>query len=121
MALNGEGEIHPNHCACLSLYCVSTYLKNSFVFLSALVATPPPSSSLAPPQNKNRNFAARNDGNPATHAFVASPEIVTAMVIAGGGGGGVCVGGGWGEWCGVCVGGGGLTHGVNSMGGSRRD
>jgi len=31
----------------------------------------------------NRNFAARNDGNPATHAFVASPEIVTAMAIAG--------------------------------------
>jgi len=31
----------------------------------------------------NRNFAARNDGNPATHAFVASPEIVTAMTIAG--------------------------------------
>ncbi len=25
----------------------------------------------------NRNFAARNDGNPATHAFVASPEIVS--------------------------------------------
>jgi aconitase A len=24
----------------------------------------------------NRNFAARNDGNPATHAFVASPELV---------------------------------------------
>jgi aconitate hydratase len=32
----------------------------------------------------NRNFAARNDGNPATHCFVASPEIVTAMAIAGG-------------------------------------
>ncbi|MBL7945236.1 MAG: aconitate hydratase, partial [Flavobacteriales bacterium] len=31
----------------------------------------------------NRNFAARNDGNPNTHAFVASPEIVTAMAIAG--------------------------------------
>jgi aconitate hydratase len=31
----------------------------------------------------NRNFTARNDGNPATHAFVASPEIVTAMVFAG--------------------------------------
>ncbi|KAF5840054.1 mitochondrial aconitate hydratase [Dunaliella salina] len=31
----------------------------------------------------NRNFAARNDGNPATHAFVASPEITTAMAIAG--------------------------------------
>ncbi|HRK28576.1 MAG TPA: aconitate hydratase [Chitinophagales bacterium] len=31
----------------------------------------------------NRNFAKRNDGNPATHAFVASPEIVTAMVLAG--------------------------------------
>jgi aconitate hydratase len=31
----------------------------------------------------NRNFSKRNDGNPATHAFVASPEIVTAMVLSG--------------------------------------
>ena len=31
----------------------------------------------------NRNFAKRNDGNPNTHAFVAGPEIVTAMAIAG--------------------------------------
>ncbi len=31
----------------------------------------------------NRNFARRNDGNPKTHAFVASPEIVTALSIAG--------------------------------------
>lgn len=31
----------------------------------------------------NRNFAARNDSNPATHAFVASPELVTAFAIAG--------------------------------------
>ncbi|OMH84481.1 Aconitate hydratase, mitochondrial [Zancudomyces culisetae] len=31
----------------------------------------------------NRNFTGRNDGNPATHAFVASPEIVTAMVFGG--------------------------------------
>lgn len=31
----------------------------------------------------NRNFSKRNDGNPATHAFVASPEITTAMAIAG--------------------------------------
>ncbi|MBD3226257.1 MAG: aconitate hydratase [Caldithrix sp.] len=31
----------------------------------------------------NRNFAKRNDGNPNTHGFVASPEIVTAMAIAG--------------------------------------
>ncbi|PNH07230.1 Aconitate hydratase, mitochondrial [Tetrabaena socialis] len=31
----------------------------------------------------NRNFAARNDGNPSTHAFVASPELVTAYAIAG--------------------------------------
>eukprot|EP01126_Amoeba_proteus_P048689 TRINITY_DN5649_c0_g1_i18.p1 TRINITY_DN5649_c0_g1~~TRINITY_DN5649_c0_g1_i18.p1 ORF type:complete len:685 (+),score=130.65 TRINITY_DN5649_c0_g1_i18:1731-3785(+) len=31
----------------------------------------------------NRNFAKRNDGNPNTHAFVASPELVTAMVFAG--------------------------------------
>ncbi len=31
----------------------------------------------------NRNFAKRNDGNPNTHAFVASPEVVTAFAIAG--------------------------------------
>lgn len=31
----------------------------------------------------NRNFAKRADGNPNTHAFVASPEIVTAIAIAG--------------------------------------
>ncbi|MDJ0625340.1 MAG: aconitate hydratase [Candidatus Caenarcaniphilales bacterium] len=31
----------------------------------------------------NRNFAARNDSNPDTHAFVASPEIVTAFALAG--------------------------------------
>lgn len=31
----------------------------------------------------NRNFSSRQDGNPNTHAFVASPEIVTALAIAG--------------------------------------
>ena len=31
----------------------------------------------------NRNFAKRADGNPNTHAFVASPEIVAAMAIGG--------------------------------------
>ena len=31
----------------------------------------------------NRNFAKRNDGFASTHAFVASPEIVTALAIAG--------------------------------------
>lgn len=31
----------------------------------------------------NRNFARRNDGNPETYAFIASPEIVTALAIAG--------------------------------------
>ncbi|MGB0929483.1 MAG: aconitate hydratase [Chitinophagales bacterium] len=31
----------------------------------------------------NRNFAKRNDGNPLTHSFVASPELVTAMVLGG--------------------------------------
>ncbi len=31
----------------------------------------------------NRNFAARNDGNPQTHAFVASPELTTALTLAG--------------------------------------
>ena len=31
----------------------------------------------------NRNFAKRADGNPNTHAFVGSPELVTAIAIAG--------------------------------------
>lgn len=31
----------------------------------------------------NRNFSKRNDGNPNTHSFVASPELVTAFSIAG--------------------------------------
>jgi aconitate hydratase len=31
----------------------------------------------------NRNFAARNDGNPNTHSFVASPEMVTVYAISG--------------------------------------
>ncbi len=32
----------------------------------------------------NRNFAKRADGNPNTHAFVASPELTLALTIAGG-------------------------------------
>ncbi len=31
----------------------------------------------------NRNFAKRADGNPNTHAFIASPEMVVALTIAG--------------------------------------
>lgn len=31
----------------------------------------------------NRNFAKRNDGNPETYAFVASPEITTALALGG--------------------------------------
>ncbi|XP_011064485.1 PREDICTED: aconitate hydratase, mitochondrial-like isoform X2 [Acromyrmex echinatior] len=31
----------------------------------------------------NRNFTGRNDANPATHAFVTSPELVTALSITG--------------------------------------
>lgn len=31
----------------------------------------------------NRNFTGRNDANPQTHAFVTSPELVTALAIAG--------------------------------------
>ncbi|RKO88343.1 aconitase family-domain-containing protein [Blyttiomyces helicus] len=31
----------------------------------------------------NRNFTGRNDANPATHAFVTSPELTTALVFAG--------------------------------------
>ncbi len=31
----------------------------------------------------NRNFAKRNDGNPNTHSFIASPEVVTAYSLNG--------------------------------------
>lgn len=31
----------------------------------------------------NRNFVGRHDGNPATHSFVTSPEIVTAFAYSG--------------------------------------
>jgi aconitate hydratase len=31
----------------------------------------------------NRNFAKRNDGNPQTHSFLSSPEIVIAYTLAG--------------------------------------
>jgi len=31
----------------------------------------------------NRNFSARNDGNPATNAFIAGPEVVVALALAG--------------------------------------
>jgi aconitate hydratase len=31
----------------------------------------------------NRNFAKRNDGNPSTHNFVTSPEVVVSMALAG--------------------------------------
>ncbi|PSK42574.1 aconitate hydratase [Elsinoe australis] len=31
----------------------------------------------------NRNFTGRNDANPATHAFVTSPDLVVALSIAG--------------------------------------
>ncbi|PGH26597.1 aconitate hydratase, mitochondrial [Polytolypa hystricis UAMH7299] len=31
----------------------------------------------------NRNFTGRNDANPATHAFVTSPDLVLAMTVAG--------------------------------------
>ncbi|KAF6775793.1 hypothetical protein AHF37_04363 [Paragonimus kellicotti] len=31
----------------------------------------------------NRNFTGRNDANPATHAFVTSPDLVTALALAG--------------------------------------
>ncbi|KAK3391620.1 aconitase family-domain-containing protein [Sordaria brevicollis] len=31
----------------------------------------------------NRNFTGRNDGNPATHSFVTSPDLVVAMSVAG--------------------------------------
>jgi len=31
----------------------------------------------------NRNFTGRNDANPATHAFVTSPELTVALTLAG--------------------------------------
>lgn len=83
VAPKGRGEsIHPKHCVqhVPASHC-TVFLPTSKLIcvLFCSCCHHPPSSSLAPP----RNFAARNDGNPATHAFVASPEIVTAMVIAG--------------------------------------
>jgi aconitate hydratase len=33
--------------------------------------------------SQNRNFTGRNDGNPATHSFVTSPDLVVALSIAG--------------------------------------
>lgn len=60
---------------------------NSF-YLSFIVFCNTPSAQHAGESNSivtsyNRNFAARNDANPATHAFVTSPELVTAFAIAG--------------------------------------
>jgi len=40
-------------------------------------------SDVPNPVSFNRNFAKRADGNPNTHAFVASPEMVAAIAIAG--------------------------------------
>jgi hypothetical protein len=52
--------------------------------LHARPRVPTPRVVCAPPASAPRsNFAARNDGNPATHCFVASPELVTAFAIAG--------------------------------------
>ena len=31
----------------------------------------------------NRNFKSRNDANPETHSFIASPEVVTVFALAG--------------------------------------
>ncbi|KAJ8588506.1 aconitase-domain-containing protein, partial [Rhizopogon salebrosus TDB-379] len=31
----------------------------------------------------NRHFTGCNDANPATHAFITSPDIITAMAFAG--------------------------------------
>jgi aconitate hydratase len=31
----------------------------------------------------NRNFTGRNDANPATHAFVTSPEMTVALTLSG--------------------------------------
>ena len=30
----------------------------------------------------NRNFTGRNDANPATHSFVASPEVCTCVCVS---------------------------------------
>ncbi len=44
-------------------------------------ATPGASNSIL--TSYNRNFPRRNDGNPGTHAFIASPELVTAYALTG--------------------------------------
>lgn len=63
-------------------------LQTGFAFVLALCYATTAPGAVAGEANSiitsyNRNFAARNDGNPATHAFVTSPELVTAFTIAG--------------------------------------
>ena len=59
-----KGEVNSSTCCSLRDLCVLTDL---FIVITSY----------------NRNFTGRNDANPATHAFVASPDLVTAMAFAG--------------------------------------
>lgn len=63
------GKVFANACGpCIGMWNrpgASKHLKNTIV------------------HSFNRNFSKRADGNPNTHAFVASPEVVTALAIAG--------------------------------------
>ncbi len=63
------GEVFANACG----PCIGQWARH--------IADPDRKNSII--TSYNRNFAKRNDGNSNTHAFVASPEIVTALALAG--------------------------------------
>ncbi len=63
------GEVYANACG----PCIGQWARNG--------ADKQPVNTVI--HSFNRNFAKRTDGNPNTYAFVASPEIVTAIAIAG--------------------------------------
>ncbi|MCP9264152.1 Aconitase [Dirofilaria immitis] len=67
--------------------CINELDNEAFGYLKRVIVTPAVYPHLGEKNtivtSYNRNFTGRNDANPATHAFVTSPELVTALTIAG--------------------------------------
>ena len=55
-----------------------THMRSEYLLMSSDQGTP--NSVIS---SYNRNFVGRHDGNPATHSFVTSPELVAAFAFAG--------------------------------------
>ncbi len=64
-----------------AFYDKSTSSQSSFIFSISQDKKKGEKNTIV--TSYNRNFTGRNDGNPATHGFVASPEMVTAFVLSG--------------------------------------